>query len=134
MNKTLIAERFTKALNTYSDEGNAQKTIAKHMSALLQTHLPTFNPESIVEFGCGTGNYSRLLHQMYRPTRMLLNDICQKASHSCADLIGKGVQFCAGDAETLQFPHDTQLITSCSTLQWFEKPQRFFEGCDGDLP
>jgi SAM-dependent methyltransferase len=33
------------------------------------------------------------------------------------------------DAETLDFPQGTDLITSCSTLQWFADTERFFTRC-----
>ena len=33
------------------------------------------------------------------------------------------------DAETLEFPQETDLITSCSTLQWFADTKRFFTRC-----
>ena len=40
-----------------------------------------------------------------------------------------GVSFLPCDAETLDFPQGTDLITSCSTLQWFADTERFFARC-----
>lgn len=129
MDKTLIAERFTKAIGTYSNEAGAQKKIARHMAHLLQQHMHNYTPDRIVEFGCGTGNYSRLLHEMFRPQHMLINDICSEVRYACKDLTDKGVVFENGDAEFLAFPHQSELITSCSALQWFENPECFFMRC-----
>lgn len=39
------------------------------------------------------------------------------------------VSFLPCDAETLDFPQGTDLITSCSTLQWFADTKRFFARC-----
>ena len=39
------------------------------------------------------------------------------------------VSFLPCDAETLNFPQGTDLITSCSTLQWFADTERFFARC-----
>lgn len=39
MNKSLIAERFSKAITTYSEEANVQRQIAGKMIRLLQEHL-----------------------------------------------------------------------------------------------
>lgn len=39
------------------------------------------------------------------------------------------VSFLPCDAETLDFPQGTDLITSCSTLQWFADTERFFARC-----
>ncbi len=133
MNKTLITERFTKAIGTYTEEATAQRCIAEHMMELMKRHLHHFWPKRVVEFGCGTGNYSRLLHQHYYPQELLLNDICGEVRYACSELLQKGARFEQGDAEQLCFPKECDLITSCSTLQWFEDPNRFFERCSSYL-
>ena len=129
MNKTLITERFTKAAHTYGHEAEAQKRIAEHMAALLGSHLHNFWPNRIAEFGCGTGNYSRLLFKQYFSKEMLMNDICGEMRHCCKELLEKGAQFEVGDAEHFCFPKECDLITSCSTLQWFDNPSVFFGHC-----
>lgn len=133
MDKNLIAERFSKAIGTYTREANIQQQIAEKMIHLLQQYLPPTPLGKVVEFGCGTGNYSRLLYHTLQPKQLLLNDICHNMQTCCEDLLNRGVGFLAGDAETLAFPEDTELITSCSTLQWFENPEHFFHRCTNYL-
>ena len=133
MNKQLITSRFTKAAKSYTREAVVQQKIADKMIGLLCNHLPASRPKQVVEFGCGTGIYSRLLLQTLQPEQLLLNDICNEMEHCCGDMLGNGVSFVAGDAETLPFPKRTELITSCSTLQWFERPDAFFERCNDSL-
>ena len=41
MNKTIIAERFSKAISTYPREANVQRQIANKMIRLLQKHIPS---------------------------------------------------------------------------------------------
>ena len=41
MNKTIIAERFSKAISTYPREANVQRQIADKMIRLLQKHIPS---------------------------------------------------------------------------------------------
>ena len=77
MNKSLIAERFSKAITTYSEEANVQRQIADKMIRLLQEHLSAPCP-NVIEFGCGTGIYSRMLLQSLRPKSLLLNDLCEE--------------------------------------------------------
>ena len=133
MNKELIAERFSKAVGTYPHEANVQQQIAERMVELLKQYLPPRLPGQVVEFGCGTGNYSRLLYQSIRPRRLLLNDLCEEMKGCCTDLLDQGATFLTGDAEHLPFPKETELITSCSTLQWFDNPERFFARCSNYL-
>lgn len=133
MNKPLIAKRFTKAIGSYTREAAMQQQIAEKMTALLKQHLPAPTPGKVVEFGCGTGSYSRLLYEALQPPQLLLNDLCREMQTCCTDLLEKGATFMAGDAETLHFPVGTELLTSCSTLQWFDSPERFFHRCTNCL-
>ena len=130
MNKRLIAERFSKAITTYSKEANVQRQIAGKMIRLLTEHIPS-PCSKVIEFGCGTGIYSRMLLQALRPEELLLNDLCPDMKYCCEDLLmKKQVSFLPGDAETVSFPTESTLITSCSALQWFESPENFFERCN----
>lgn len=141
MDKQLIAERFAKARSFYDREARVQQQVAEKMIRLILQHTGN-NPSryrNVVEFGCGTGNYSSLLLHTLKPDTLLLNDLCPEmkeyvrnlpdACHfqKVEPLAGKtSVRFVAGDAEELEFPADTDLITSCSTLQWFNNPATFF--------
>lgn len=130
MNKTIIAERFSKAISTYPREANVQRQIADKMIHLLQKHIPSPCPK-VIEFGCGTGIYSRMLLRTLRPEELLLNDLCPEMRYCCEDLLReKQVSFLSGDAETISFPDKSTLITSCSALQWFDSPEEFFKRCN----
>ena len=114
MNKRLIAERFSKAITTYSKEANVQRQIAGKMIRLLTEHIPS-PCSKVIEFGCGTGIYSRMLLQALRPEELLLNDLCPDMKYCCEDLLmKKQVSFLPGDAETVSFPTESTLITSCN--------------------
>ena len=66
MDKRLIAERFARARDTYSHEARVQQQVAEKMLQLLTERAsPLFR--RIVEFGCGTGSYSRLLLHKLQP-------------------------------------------------------------------
>ena len=128
MDKRLIAERFARARDTYSREARVQQQVAEKMLRLLTEHTSLFH--RIVEFGCGTGSYSRLLLDKLQPESLLLNDLCPEMRECLTDLLPQNmVQFIPGDAEALDFPEGTDLITSCSTLQWFNDPEAFFARC-----
>lgn len=133
---SLIAQRFGKAIGTYPQEARIQQQIAAKMTRLLERHLPQRPYKQVVEFGCGTGTYSRLLLRLLQPERLLLNDICEQMRDCCHDLLNcrkQAISFISGDAERMLFPKDTELITSCSALQWFEHPEAFFRRCNDAL-
>ena len=139
IDKTLVAKRFAHARNTYGREARVQQQVAEKMLRLLMEHTGKHSaapnstgntlscPESIspfrkvAEFGCGTGCYSRLLLHTLQPESLLLNDLCPEMEECIKDICdrdNKGrVKFMPCDAETLEFPQETDLITSCSTLQ-----------------
>lgn len=175
MDKQLIAERFAKARGTYTREARVQQQVAAKMMRILtdvlyaaEHILPETLPvrfRHIVEFGCGTGSYSRILLHTLQPETLLLNDLCREMEECVGELCtatdhrqGKGtagekeylseektsreeisrekaseekteVRFLPADAESLDFPEGTDLITSCSTLQWFNNPEAFFLRC-----
>jgi len=132
MDKQLIAARFAKARNTYTREARVQQQVAEKMMQLIKEVSTRFR--RVVEFGCGTGSYSRILLHTLQPETLLLNDLCREMEECVKELCdGTAVHFVPGDAEALDFPEGTDLITSCSTLQWFSNPGPFFLRCRHSL-
>ena len=127
MDKQLIAERFSKAIATYPQEANVQRQIADKMIHLLTEHI-SFPCSKVIEFGCGTGIYSRMLLQALRPEELLLNDLCPEMKYCCDHILRKEqVSFLPGDAETVQ---DFRIGLPGLALQWFESPENFFKRCN----
>lgn len=140
MDKQLIATRFAKARTTYSRAAQAQRKVAERMMELLADALPSTRavPLHAVEIGCGTGIYTRLLAEKLHPAHLLLNDLCPEMEPYVSEVLHPfrsttKAQFVAGDAEYLTLPAASSLITSCSTLQWFNDPAAFFRRCHETL-
>lgn len=139
IDKQLVARRFSHSRSTYDREAYVQRQITEKMMRLLTDTLLAEGVSCseipirfghIVEFGCGTGAYSRLLLRTLQPETLLLNDLCQEMEEYIEELCdGHAVRFVSGDAEALEFPEETDLITSCSALQWFNHPSTFFMRC-----
>ncbi len=137
MEKRLIAEGFARARKTYDREARVQHQAAAHMLHLLQTCVAPndLTGKGVLEVGCGTGIYSRLLLEALHPRELWLNDLCPDMELSLSDLLTLPyVHFLPGDAEALPIPPQTRIITSCSTLQWFASPGDFFQRCLDALP
>lgn len=129
MDKELIKKRFTRAVGSYPQAATVQRDVARRMAGLLHTYLPPSGFRNTLEVGCGTGLYTRQLLSNVHPKRLVLNDICPEVQECFTDLLGSNVSFFGGDAEKLSFPPEQNLITSCSAIQWFNEPERFFERC-----
>lgn len=145
IDKTLVAERFARARKTYAREAKVQRQVAEKMIGLIEAHTARIKYRDIVEIGCGTGAFSRLLKERLQPESCLFNDLCPEMEEFVAalcdgnnpaagrrgcfettSLFESGIRFEAGDAEQLTFPRPLDLIASCSTFQWFSDLQRFF--------
>ncbi len=128
IDKALIIERFSKALDSYNSEAFVQKDIAQKMISVINGFF-TSPCISLLEIGCGTGIFSKMLIERLHPYRAVLNDICPRAEKSILSLLDDTISFQPGDAEICHFPGNHNLIASCSTLQWFSDPGYFFKRC-----
>lgn len=155
MDKRLIAQRFAKARDTYNQAARAQRQVAEKMLRLVEKYLPATGQRELlpqvgevlsgrqhkvlrlVEIGCGTGIYSAMLLRRLCPRQMLLVDLCPEMEPLINELTAchpeVDANFRAADAEQMELPAGVQLITSCSTVQWFEAPKAFVERCAAAL-
>lgn len=134
IDKQLVARSFAHSRYTYEQEASVQRQIAEKMMRLLEnvstTYPATHLPRHLVEVGCGTGSFSRMLQDKFHPESLLLNDLCPEMEECLKDLCrNPHIRFLAQDAEILEFPAQTQLIASCSTVQWFNHPNVFLQHC-----
>ncbi len=131
MDKQQIAGCFARARRTYDREAHVQLQVAGRMlNFLRQTCTEETHLSHIVEIGCGTGLYSRLLFRTFRPQTLWLNDLCPEMEENLADLLAQsGVSFTPGDAEAIPLPCPAHVITSCSTFQWLTDLPAFFHRC-----
>lgn len=129
MDKGLIRRRFARAAATYAERADAQRRIAARMAGLIARHVPRSACRNVLEVGCGTGVFTRMLLRRTHPALVWLNDICPEMEACLTDVLGERVRFCPGDAERTEFPGGQSLITSCSVVQWFDSPERFFRRC-----
>lgn len=129
INKNLVIQRFAKATASYNRAANVQRQIACKMTNLLRGYLSPIHCDSLLEIGCGSGLFSRMLLPVFLPQKAVLNDICAGVEELLTDLLTDNVRFIAADAEAYPFPGKQDLIASCSTLQWFTDPDNFFKRC-----
>ena len=128
INKVLIKQRFSSSFETgYDSNAKVQKEIAATLFVKWENLIGLKQDTSILEFGCGTGFFTRIyLSHMY-PSRLILNDICNMPTITL-NLNATDYEFIEGDAERLDFPPGTfDYIVSSSAIQWFENIPAFLE-------
>lgn len=128
-----IQRRFTRALSTYDKQANAQHRISRKLADFLPYHTG-IHYKRILEIGCGTGGFTRLLKQRNDIGEWVLNDLCEDCREKVFPLFAEtDPLFIPGDAETLVFPGTFDLIASASVFQWIQEPERFLRKLSGLL-
>lgn len=136
MDKALIANKFSKSLNSYNQEAKAQKMIVEKLILLLENqHVSSF--DTILEFGTGTGLLSQEIHSRLSYKKLYLNDLSEEFEKFTLDqfteLEKKKIEFLRGDIELINIPDQLNLIISSSTEQWIENKDLFVKKMAGSL-
>lgn len=120
--KNSVAQKFSKAAQTYDTYGHIQKQVAEKLTGYLPA-LPE-NP-TILEIGCGTGCLTGEVIKKYPTAALTLNDISANMLEKCREKYPEDekTRYLLGDAESFDFATDYDLIVSNLTFQWFSSPE-----------
>lgn len=125
MDKKTIACNFSRYARTYDAYADIQAKTG--LELLSRTGKARF--KSVMELGCGTGNYTLLLRERFRDAKIRAVDISDKMIEIARDkLRDKGVEFMVRDAEDLAMGKEFDLITSNACLQWFQDLKKSLAG------
>lgn len=130
LNKNLVAQRFAKAGQSYSEHAIVQKQICQNLTGLLKQFCPS-TMSRVFEIGCGSGNLTRLITASFQIEELILNDLyadVQKHFNHQENL-----KWLIGDIETLEFPQQLDMIVSGSALQWMQDLPLLLKRCNEAL-
>lgn len=119
--KKEISRRFSKAASTYDEFALVQKASGAKLAATLPVDC---HVQTILEIGCGTGNYTRLLMSRFPEAKIDALDFASGmvflAKAKLAD--DRAVHFSCEDGEKFLAVNrqSYDLITSNATMQWFD--------------
>lgn len=130
LNKDLVAQRFAKAGQSYSEQAIVQKQICQNLTRLLQQFCPRTMP-CVFEIGCGSGNLTRLITASFQIEELILNDLYADVQQHFNSQ--ENLKWLIGDVEALNFPPQLDMIVSGSALQWMQDLPRLLERCDEAL-
>lgn len=115
LNKTLVAQRFAKAGQSYVEHAVVQKRISEQLFEYLKKHCPK-SLASVLEIGCGSGNLTDLFQSYFQVEQLFLNDLYEDVQQHFADV--ENINWLIGDIEQLTLPTSLDAVISSSALQW----------------
>ncbi|MBU0683956.1 MAG: malonyl-ACP O-methyltransferase BioC [Candidatus Omnitrophota bacterium] len=117
MKKEVVLRNFSKYAESYNAHSTVQKECAKKLLGMVC-------PEkfrNILEIGCGTGFYTKMLSERYPYARITAIDISPEMINSAKkERVCRNVKFKILDAEKMLLEQKFDLITSNASFQWFE--------------
>jgi malonyl-CoA O-methyltransferase len=123
MNKKSITRNFSRNAESYDDHAAVQRKCAEKLIGFIGEERFS----CILEIGCGTGIYTRLLRDRYKDAEITAIDISEKmikiAREKSPD---KNISFMIADGEQMTADEKLDLITSNASFQWFEDIERTF--------
>lgn len=118
-----IGKRFKNALTSYSSEAVAQKEIA----CRLLDMIPQGNYYSVLEIGPGSGIFTKLFADRFKPREMTFSDLyelpCFNLSPEEIYIVCDAENWTEMEAECN--PEGYDAVVSASAIQWFVNPEKF---------
>lgn len=122
--KAAIIRNFSKSAQRYDEYAGIQRFAANR----LIEEIPENDFKQILEIGCGTGIYTRLLKARFSSGRIRAVDISGRMIKAAREKMrAKNVEFEIGDAEEIALEEGYDLITSNSAVQWFDSMENAFQ-------
>ncbi|MGY0400098.1 MAG: methyltransferase domain-containing protein, partial [Ostreibacterium sp.] len=135
--ESLIAQRFSNALNHYHTYATIQRKMAKGLFALalpiinqyqIKSYGSTHAPLSLLELGCGTGLLTEQLIQL-KLSHYIANDLYPQAGHFIAPLFQERLinyKFKCGNACQIKLSETVNIIAGNAVLQWIDEKSLLF--------
>ncbi len=115
-----IKRNFSRYASFYDDYSGVQNRVGQKLIDFVEQN----SFDKILDVGCGTGNYTRLLCRQFPDAAVKALDICpQMISIAERKLAGNKIEFMIADAETAVFNRTFDLITSNACFQWFDNTE-----------
>jgi len=117
MNKELIRRNFSRFARYYDKYSTVQNLCASRLAERIAAN----NLDKILDVGCGTGNYTKLLRDKFPLAEIKALDISQEMIEIARNkLQDRRTEFIIADGEAVDFTEQFDFITSNACFQWFE--------------
>ena len=117
IDKELVKHNFSKYARYYDRYSTIQNLSASKLISKVEGDFF----DRILDIGCGTGNYTKLLREKFPKARIKAIDISSEMIEVAKEkLHGQDIEFIIDDAETIDPQGQFDLISSNASFQWFE--------------
>ncbi|QJW45708.1 malonyl-ACP O-methyltransferase BioC [bacterium BFN5] len=125
-NKKVLARHFGRMSESYDEYANVQKYMAHSLHKFAEQSGEFVK---ILEIGCGTGFFTRLLADLYPQAQILATDISPEMLMTARSNLNSfsHVRFAVEDGEHLKTQEKFDLIISNAAFQWFNHYQHAFQ-------
>jgi malonyl-CoA O-methyltransferase len=121
MGNLKIANNFSKYARSYDKYADIQEKSARRLMEMAGDG----DFCSILEIGCGTGNYTFMLRHKFKNARITALDISAEMIGVSQDKLEDGaVEFIIADAETAGLAQKFDLVTSNACFHWFQDMEK----------
>jgi len=128
--KLLLGKNFSRYAESYDKYCAVQNLCARDLIAKIGPK----DFSSILDIGCGTGNFTRLLKDKFPNAGIMAIDISRGMLRIAKEKLKMGgIEFLEDDAETVIFDRSFDLISSNATLQWTEDLEKTLASYRGML-
>lgn len=128
INVNKVRRSFSGATSSYDEHAELQREIGRRLLAHLE--FTKINPSDILDIGCGTGFFTRLLAEKYTKAHIYASDISEnmvchtKAQHAKRLPWQRKYHHSVSDAVALPFKDASfDLVTSNLAMQWVPEAQ-----------
>lgn len=130
MDKEVIKRNFSKYARYYDRYSTAQDLCALKLISKVKTNGFC----KILDIGCGTGNYTRLLKMKFPQARIMAVDISEEMINVAREKFwDSSIEFVIADGETIDLDGQFDLISSNAAFQWFADLERALSRYKGHL-
>ncbi|WP_159089991.1 methyltransferase [Ruegeria sp. Alg231-54] len=119
-----VQRSFSRSFRSYHGSASQQAKIADRLVHEMRAGGAPHRFATGLEFGCGTGHLTHRVCSAFDIGQLTVNDLSPEAAETATAV---GADFLCGDAKTVEWPFQPNLITSASMVQWLHDPATFLQ-------